>query len=55
MNSRFVNYQLAESSALDRLCNRHILLALAFCLGALALWCVPDFVAWICGTGVVTL
>ena len=55
MNTRFVNYHLAESAALDRLCNRHVVLALAFSLGALTLWCMPDIVAWLCGSGVVTL
>jgi len=35
--------------------NPRVTLLLAFCLGALALWCIPDFVAWLCGTGVVTL
>ena len=55
MNTRFVTHCLAQSSELDRLCNRHVLLALAFCLGALTLWCMPDIVALICGSGVVTL
>ena len=55
MNTRFVSYCLAESTTVHARSDAIAGLILAFCLGALALWCVPDFVAWLCGTGVVTL
>ena len=51
----FTRYHLAESTTVHTRSSAIAGLLLAFCLGALALWCIPDFVAWLCGTGVVTL
>jgi len=50
----FTRYCLTESTTVHTRCDAIAVLILAFSLGALTLWCMPDIVAWICGTGVVT-